>query len=159
MLILSLSMTVHIVVRYKQILIENELLPKDQKILLTIKKMFLPCCYAALTTIFAFATLYTSGIKPVMDFGLMMCTGIFITFITSFIFLPIIIYNFNFVERTTYFTKGGEGILTTFINKFKNIILLSFLIIFIIGVYGATKLKVENSFVDYFKKIQKFIRE
>ena len=95
MLILSLSMTVHIVVRYKQILFESENLSKEEKILLAIKKMYRPCLFAALTTIFAFGTLYTSGIKPVMDFGIMMCAGIAVTYLNSFIFLPVLMYTLN----------------------------------------------------------------
>ena len=94
-LILSLSMTVHIVVRYRQFIMQdNEKSIKDA-LLLTIKNMYKPCLFAALTTTFAFATLYTSGIKPVMDFGLMMCVGLIITYITSFSFLPVVIFLLN----------------------------------------------------------------
>ena len=90
-LILSLSMTVHIVVRYRQYLMRDNKQSDHQALIVTIRNMYKPCLFAALTTIFAFATLYTSGIKPVMDFGLMMCVGLVITYITSFLFLPIII--------------------------------------------------------------------
>ena len=57
--------------------------------------MYKPCLFSALTTIFAFATLYTSEIKPVMDFGLMMCVGLAVTYLTSFTFLPALISKFN----------------------------------------------------------------
>ena len=80
-LILSLSMTVHIVVRYRQFLLHNKEESREHALILTIKNMYKPCLFAALTTVFAFATLYTSGIKPVMDFGLMMCVGLIITYI------------------------------------------------------------------------------
>ena len=83
MLILSLSMTVHIVVRYRQMLADNSQLSNNDIIFLTVNKMYKPCLFAALTTIFAFATLYTSGIKPVMDFGLMMCVGLLITYLQA----------------------------------------------------------------------------
>ena len=91
-LILSLSMTVHIVVRYKQFLIQGIEKSRNEALILTIKNMYKPCLFAALTTVFAFATLYSSGIKPVMDFGMMMCVGLVITYITSFTFLPILIF-------------------------------------------------------------------
>ena len=96
MLILSLSMTVHIVVRYRQFLIDEKNEGNDKKIFLAINSMYKPCLFAALTSIFAFATLYTSGIKPVMDFGLMMCTGLVITYLNSFLFLPLILNLFKF---------------------------------------------------------------
>ena len=95
MLILTLSMTVHIVVRYRQLLINNENLDQIDIIKLCCKKMIKPCLFTALTTIFAFGSLYFSGIKPVMDFGLMMCLGLTITLITSFIFLPIVLSKFK----------------------------------------------------------------
>ena len=66
-LILSLSMTVHIVVRYRQISLEKEKSTINQDIIRALRKMYKPCLFAALTTIFAFGSLYTSGIKPVMD--------------------------------------------------------------------------------------------
>ena len=152
MLILSLSMTVHIVVRYRQILYDNIELTNKQNIILTIKAMYKPCLFAALTTIFAFATLYTSGIKPVMDFGVMMCTGLAITYITSFLFLPVLI---NFLDIKLLHTSkmiSGESFFVTISKKFPNYLLLFFVIILLIGVYGSSKLEVENSFVDYFKK-------
>ena len=94
-LILSLSMTVHIVVRYRQISLEKEKSTINQNIIRALGKMYKPCLFAALTTIFAFGSLYTSGIKPVMDFGLMMCMGLTITYVSSFIFLPILISVLN----------------------------------------------------------------
>ncbi len=150
-LILSLSMTVHIVVRYRQILLESESLNNIQKVLLTIKKMYRPCLFAALTTIFAFATLYTSGIKPVMDFGLMMCTGLLITYISSFLFLPVIMYVCNFKIKNYKNVVSQNNILIIISQRFSNLLLISFFLVLCIGIYGSTKLKVENSFVDYFK--------
>ena len=88
-------MTVHIVVRYRQISFEEKTQSNNQNILFSIKKMYKPCLFAALTTIFAFGSLYTSGIKPVMDFGLMMCIGLVITYISSFFFLPVLISVLN----------------------------------------------------------------
>ncbi len=151
-LILSLSMTVHIVVRYRQLFLENKEINNTDRIILTLKKMYKPCLFAALTTIFAFATLYTSGIKPVMDFGKMMCTGLVITYLTSFLFLPILINFLNFNLSYEIHKKTGVSSVVNIINKFPKQILLVFLLMFLLGVYGSSKLKVENSFVDYFKK-------
>ena len=95
MLILTLSMTVHIAVRYRQALDENLNLNKIESIIFTIKKMYRPCLYSALTTVFAFLTLYLSGIKPVMDFGLMMCVGLIVAYCTSFVFLPLMMMALN----------------------------------------------------------------
>ena len=151
-LILSLSMTVHIVVRYRQFIMQDNERSIKHALLLTIKNMYKPCLFAALTTTFAFATLYTSGIKPVMDFGLMMCVGLIITYITSFSFLPVVIFLLNLnAPNHTYFNQK-ESIFASLAIKSPNILLTLFIFIFCLGIYGATKLKVENSFVDYFKK-------
>ena len=151
-LILSLSMTVHIVVRYRQFIMQDNEKSIKHALLLTIKNMYKPCLFAALTTTFAFATLYTSGIKPVMDFGLMMCVGLIITYITSFSFLPVVIFLLNLNTANHTYLNQKESIFASLAIKSPNILLTLFIFIFCLGIYGATKLKVENSFVDYFKK-------
>ena len=151
-LILSLSMTVHIVVRYRQFIMQDNEKSIKHALLLTIKNMYKPCLFAALTTTFAFATLYTSGIKPVMDFGLMMCVGLIITYITSFSFLPVVIFLLNLNTTNHTYLNQKESIFASLAIKSPNILLTLFIFIFCLGIYGATKLKVENSFVDYFKK-------
>ena len=88
-------MTIHIVVRYRQFMNDYADLKNIEILIKCLEKMYKPCLFSALTTIFAFATLYTSEIKPVMDFGLMMCVGLTVTYLTSFTFLPAIISKFN----------------------------------------------------------------
>ena len=43
---------------------------------------------AAFTTIAAFGSLTVSGILPVADFGWMMCIGIVVSFVTTYLFFP-----------------------------------------------------------------------
>ena len=45
---------------------------KKEAVYETSKKMILPILYAVLTTICAFLSLIFSGIKPIIDFGMMM---------------------------------------------------------------------------------------
>jgi predicted RND superfamily exporter protein len=90
MLILTLSMNIHIIVRYRQIYTALKC-NKKQSVLSTLQKMVWPCLYTALTTIVAFASLIMSDIKPVIDFGYMMVLGLTTLFITSFILLPSLI--------------------------------------------------------------------
>ena len=152
MLILSLSMTVHIVVRYRQFINEYSDMEKMEIINICLEKMYKPCLFSALTTIFAFATLYSSGIKPVMDFGLMMCVGLTVTYITSFTLLPTLLAKFN-LKKISYTQQRSQNNAFLFlINNFPKIIIFIFISLFAIGVYGSSTLKVENSFVDYFKK-------
>ena len=152
MLILSLSMTVHIIVRYRQIINDNENLERINLIKNCCLKMVYPCLFTALTTIFAFGTLYSSGIKPVMDFGLMMCLGLTITLATSFIYLPIILSFFNLKNNLNLASNTSNNILLRLAKNYQLLVIISFFFMFIVGIYGVQLLKVENSFVDYFKK-------
>ena len=152
MLILSLSMTVHIIVRYRQIINDNENLERINLIKNCCLKMVYPCLFTALTTIFAFGTLYSSGIKPVMDFGLMMCLGLTITLATSFIYLPIILSFFNLKNNLNLASNTSNNIFLQLAKNYQLLIIISFFFMFIVGIYGVQLLKVENSFVDYFKK-------
>ena len=79
-MIISLSLAVHLIVRYQEL---NQKLELEQKSLVneTMKQMFIPCLYTALTTIVAFASLVVSDIKPLIDFGLMMVVSICCVFI------------------------------------------------------------------------------
>ena len=152
MLILTLSMTVHIAVRYKQALAEKLNLNKIESIIFTIKKMYKPCLYSALTTVFAFLTLYLSGIKPVMDFGLMMCVGLIVAYCTSFIFLPIMMMVLSLDPNNLSKEINSNKIFVSISSNYKQLTIIIFSSLFILGIIGSTFLKVENSFVDYFKK-------
>ena len=148
----DLSMTVHIIVRYRQIINDNENFERIDLIKNCCLKMVYPCLFTALTTIFAFGTLYSSGIKPVMDFGLMMCLGLTITLATSFIYLPIILSFFNLKNNLNLASNTSNNILLRLAKNYQLLVIISFFFMFIVGIYGVQLLKVENSFVDYFKK-------
>ena len=152
MLILTLSMTVHIIVRYRQLLIENIHEDKYKVIGLCVNKMIRPCAFTALTTIFAFSTLYLSGIKPVMDFGIMMSFGLIITLITNFTLLPVLLSKFNLnINYNKNILLDKNSFIITIVSYPKTIIII-FIVLLFTGIAGSISLKVENSFVDYFKK-------
>ena len=88
-------MTIHIIVRYRKVLVSNPLKARHFTVAQNMMEMIRPCIFTTLTTIFAFGTLYLSNIKPIMDFGLMMCTGLIVTLVSSFTFLPVMMMKFN----------------------------------------------------------------
>ena len=151
MLILTLSMTIHIIVRYRNLIKQNPSLSKIDLIIINMLEMIRPCIFTALTTIFAFFTLYFSGIKPIMDFGLMMCIGLIITFISSFTVLPTLMLKLNLSIGDNKVEQKKVSMFDKIVNDYPNILVSFFLAIFIIGLYGTLNLKVENSFVNYFK--------
>ena len=114
--------------------------------------MILPCIYTVLTTIAAFASLIISDIKPINDFGLIMILSLIIILLSSYTILPLLIS----LTNSKYTKEILELKLLNYFNSFsiKNsnqIILINFLI-FICSIYGISKLNVENSFINYFKK-------
>jgi len=154
MLILTIAMNIHLAVRYKQLCSEMKNSNQNEIVFVTTQKMVWPCLYTALTTICAFTSLVFSGIKPVIDFGWMMTIGLSVTFLTSFILFPSILLLLKKKEETfNNETKSHLiGSLAHLAKNHGNKILFLFGLLTIIAVIGVTKLKVENSFINYFKE-------
>ncbi|MDB4860899.1 MMPL family transporter, partial [Alphaproteobacteria bacterium] len=144
--ILSISMNIHII-NYYRLLKYNK-----NNLSVTLKNMFLPCLYTTLTTMVAFGSLIITDIKPIIDFGFIMLISLIISLLCSFTILPlcILLFSVNTNHKTNKsFLKINFISLVS--NHSKKIVVLSFLL-FIISIYGALNLGVENSFVNYFKK-------
>ena len=154
MLILTLSMNIHIIVRYRQIYSSSNQ-GKRLSLIETTQKMIWPCLYTALTTIVAFASLIFSDIKPVIDFGYMMVLGLTTLFLTSFVLLPSLIMIFSNNKNSTIQENKTRLFITDFlakvtINSGKSIY-AALLLVSVVTIYGLNLLKVENSFINYFR--------
>jgi predicted RND superfamily exporter protein len=154
MLILTMSMNVHLIVRYRQLRRDNPELDQHALVLDVCKRMVLPCLYTALTTMIGFASLVVSGIKPVIDFGWMMTIGLGVTFLTSFSLFPAILILLDRAKiqgsqnSEVPFTRA----LASFTEKNGGKVLILSLLLAIVSAVGMSKLKVENSFINYFSK-------
>ena len=91
MLIITISMNIHLTVRYRQLHRDHPELSHRDLVAATVRRMVWPCLYTALTTIIGFGSLVFSGIKPVIDFGWMMSIGLAVTFMTAFTLFPSIV--------------------------------------------------------------------
>ena len=150
LLILTISLTVHLLVKINEIKKEKNL---RNAIIEGYGQMFAPCFFAALTTAVAFLSLTFGELKPVIEFGKMMAFGISIAFILTFTFLPCAIYLVSKIKTKDYLSLHRiTSWILDFSNNNKIIIGSSFIIIFIIFSYGVSKLEVENRFIDYFDK-------
>ena len=151
MLILTLSMNIHLIVRYRQL--SPNMPDQVQAVYQTTRQMVWPCLYTALTTIVAFASLILSDIKPVIDFGYMMTFGLIVTFITSFFLFPSILVLLGKEDKRVLnsrdfgFTKKLADI-TVFKGSYISIVTF---IVLLSTIYGISQLRVENSFINYFK--------
>lgn len=108
LMIIAISLTMHLVVRYQELLSKNSELSQKEIVLMASTQMFVPCLYTALTTIVAFLSLIVSDIKPITDFGLLMATSIVIAFLVTFSFFPAVISKLpkkekDFVEDRSYY--------------------------------------------------------
>ena len=153
LMIIGISLTVHLVVRYREITSRFHDLTHSEALKKTLSQMFLPCLYTALTTMVAFASLIISDIRPIIDFGLLMVLSIFIAFTVSFVFFGSLasLMKKNTKDTKVDYSSGFTTWINSLVVRFKNIILLISLIGFIFSLVGINKLSVENKFIDYFK--------
>ena len=153
LMIIGISLTVHLVVRYREIASSNHDMDQLNCVKLTLSQMFLPCLYTALTTMVAFASLIVSDIKPIIDFGLLMVVSISITFLVSFLFFGSVVGSMQKNEKDAHidYSIGFTTWINKLVLKLRNLIPVLSIILFILALVGINKLTVENKFIDYFK--------
>ncbi len=154
MLILTMAMNIHMSTRFLQLKENHPNMKILELITLTTAKMFWPILYTVLTTIIAFLSLIFSEIKPIIDFGWMMTLGLITSFIITFTLLPTLI---NLVAKENISLKEYKNsIITSFFAKISQnnhkIIFIITAIIIVLSLIGISRLKVENSFINYFSK-------
>jgi len=154
MLISTMAMNIHLVVRYRQLRNDHPEKTQQELVAEMANKMVWPCLYTALTTIMAFTSLVVSDIKPVIDFGWMMTIGLTVTFLTSFLLFPSLLILFDRTSLT-----GGENtqfrftaVLARITERHGNKVLILSMFLALISIYGITRLEVENSFINYFSE-------
>jgi len=152
-LIFTMAITVHLTVKYRELYFINADVNQKQLLIETLSSMAKPCFYTVATTIVGFSSLVFSGLLPVINFGWMMSIGIIISLISSFILFPILQIHLNKVKPNVGFEKMFPlpeifSKVSNFIGK--KIIFIALIILFF-GVIGIFQLRVENSFIDYFK--------
>jgi predicted RND superfamily exporter protein len=155
LLIITLSLTVHLVVRHEELHVECPGCTQYKLIKDTICSKITPSFYTALTTMVAFASLVVSDIRPVIDFGWMMVFGVGLAFVLAFLLFPATLIRLPAltpVLRRRDATVSITRFLARLIERFSNASLLVYLLIGGLSVIGITRLTVENRFIDYFKE-------
>ena len=154
MLILTMAMNIHMSTRFLQLKENHPNMKILELIALTTGKMFWPILYTVLTTIIAFLSLIFSEIKPIIDFGWMMTLGLITSFVITFTLLPTLI---NLIAKENISLKEYKNsVITSFFAKISQnnhkIIFIITTIVIILSLIGISRLKVENSFINYFSK-------
>lgn len=153
LLVMTLSVIIHLVVRYREISNQNLDQNNSETIRQTLNQMIRPCLYTVITTIAAFASLTASHVQPVIDFGLMMSIGVTVAFVLSFIGFTIFMMLLK-KPKSSQESKKSFALkkLALMADKKGKSIILSFIVVALISTFGLSKLSVENSFINYFKK-------
>ena len=150
--IITISFTVHLVVRHRELLARNPDMPHLDCVRESIRSKFAPTLYTAMTDTVAFASLLTASIVPVEDFGWMMCVGVIFAFVVTFTFYPAAIS--VLAKGAASVTLGMPLALTEMASRLSRHhyrwILASAVVVAGMAVYGLTLISLENRFVDYF---------
>ncbi len=154
LIIFSITLSIHVIIRYQEI---NTLYPDksvDEKITKTLSQIITPCLYMVITSAIAFFSLIVSDINPVIIFGYIMILGLFCAFLLTFTVLPSLI---KLIEPKSKDFKEDksvsflENILDAIVNN-KKLTVAILIGIFVLNIAGIGQITVENRFIDYFKK-------
>ena len=153
LLIMTLSLTIHLIVRYREFQHDEPEASPRETLRNTVMAMVKPCFYMAVTTIVAFGSLTFSGIRPVIDFGWMMTLGLTVAFLITFIVFPALLTLLPppLDRRVTSDRIPFTDAFARFTEHFGKTVLVGSGVIAVLCVVGLSKLTVENSFIDYFK--------
>ena len=153
-LIITMALTIHLIVRYRELQLDNPEWSQMELVRETVFSKFIPCLYTTLTTVAGFGSLLICDILPVITFGLMMSVGLVVSLVVTFFLFPAILC---LIPKG----KSGEdrqfcGGFTRFLanvtqNNAKAVFIITGLLIAMIAV-GVSRLTVENSFIDYFRE-------
>lgn len=151
-LIFSLSLTIHLIVRYREL---HRLQPHaDQRTLVseTVRSKAAPCLFNALTTMVAFSSLVVSDIRPVIDFGWIMVFALAVSMLLAFTLYPATLMLIR--PGQPHYGRDMMGMITKacagMVEKYGGKLLLVSAVLALFGTIGMSRLTVENRFIDYF---------
>lgn len=154
LLIITISLTVHLTVRYRELRATRHFSRHGKMLRHAVLSMFRPCLYTALTTIVAFGSLIVSGILPIITFGWMMMMGVATALIVAFTLFPSIMSTLP-ADRSRLSSDlrlNLTSALARLTDRLRGWVFVIYALILIVGVTGLTRLRVENSFIDYFRE-------
>ncbi len=153
MLIITISLIIHLLTPFINLCKKYPRASIEHKVLNTLLAKSRPSFYAILTTAIGFLSLILSQIEPVIKLGIMMSVGISVSLLLSFLFLASLM---PLLRGVKFKNEGGFKVnLLNFCAKFslrrKKLIFAVSALCVIVSLFGIAKLRVENSFVNYFK--------
>ena len=153
-LIITVSVCIHLIVAYREFSARFHAFSQRQLVYAVLRERARPCFFAIFTTIVGFMSLIFCDIKPVISLGIMMSVGIFISLLVAFGVFGAIMslqtrtHNNRSFERSFKFTLWCAE--TALRSRRAVYGMCAAAVIF--GLYGISQLRVENSFIGYFKE-------
>jgi len=153
-LIMTMSLTIHLIVRYTEVTRESPHAHGRERMNRTVETIFKPCLYTSLTTIAGFSSLVLCDILPVVNFGWMMTLGLVVSLVLTFLLFPslVLLVGRESTKQVRDFGDALTQMLADVTARFRWGILAVSVVVAILTVIGISKLEVENSFIDYFRK-------
>lgn len=154
LLIISVSLIVHLIVSYLEFYKKFPKASQKNLVFAVMLNKFSPSFFAVLTTIIGFLSLIFSQILPIIHLGIIMSIGVSVALISTFILFGTILVLLPKPTQHKNIPKWHKNLLSNCaniaINKPKLVYGIAlFCILF--SIYGILSLRVENSFVNYFK--------
>lgn len=153
-LIITLSVVIHLITHFIEISQAHPKAKIQRLVLQTLLAKAKPSLYAIVTTMIGFCSLILSNIEPIIKLGIMMSIGIGLALIFSYLFLASVLV---LLKPKQYYKKEFKFNLLEFCAKIsldpkKHYIIYGIsCIAILISLFGISKLRVENSFVNYFR--------
>lgn len=153
MLIITISLIIHLITYFINLCKKFPRANMRYKVLATLLAKSRPSFYAILTTAIGFLSLILSKIEPVIMLGIMMSVGISLSLVLSFLFFASVVPS---LKRLKFEDKASfkVNLLNSCANlslKYPKIIYAVSALCVVVSLFGIEKLRVENSFVNYFK--------
>ena len=153
-LIITVSVCIHLIVAYREFSARFHAFSQRQLVYAVLRERARPCFFAIFTTVIGFMSLIFCDIKPVISLGIMMSVGISISLVTAFgVFGAVMSLlrrthnNRSFEQHFKFTLWCAETALRS-----RGVVYGVCAAAVIFGLYGISQLRVENSFIGYFKK-------
>ena len=154
-LIISLSVVVHLITHFINTRLKFPRSSIKKVVLQTLLAKANPSFFAIFTTMIGFFSLIFSNIEPIIKLGIMMSIGIALALVFAYVFLAsiLVLKEPKKIQRKDFNLKFLSTCANISLNRKKRLFIY-FLCCFsvLLALFGISKLRVENSFVNYFKE-------
>lgn len=154
MLIITLSVVIHLITHFIESSQKHPHSKTKRIVLQTLLAKAKPSFYAIATTMIGFFSLMFSHIEPIIKLGIMMSIALILSLILSYLFLASILVLLKPKEyaQKSFDLRFLQWCAKTCLKvRTRRFIYILAIFALILAFFGISKLKVENSFVNYFK--------